>query len=127
MDVFAFGIILIGLIAKKVFIVEDYSIEYGVCEDATFVDEWATEEYERRKSMVGDMVSLVHESLEVDPDFQSIDGVEATKLAMQCLEPELYDRTYSDELVEQLLKLHVLQDSLKPWSLQHIMTIEECI
>ncbi|OMO81456.1 hypothetical protein COLO4_23579 [Corchorus olitorius] len=84
-DVFAFGIILVGLIAK---------------------------ECERTKSKSGDMVSLVHESLEVDPDFEFADGLEVTKLAKQCMAVRRF-RAKIDGVVQQLSKLHALRNTLK--------------
>ncbi|OMO91481.1 hypothetical protein COLO4_18336 [Corchorus olitorius] len=115
-DVFAFGIILIGLITKKAFIVEDCEFDdEDYIDGTTFLDDWAFEEYERRTYGSGDKVSLVHESLEVDPDFESADGLEATDLAMQCF-AERYERPRIDEVVQQLLKLQVLRDTLNLWA-----------
>ncbi|OMP06453.1 hypothetical protein CCACVL1_01572 [Corchorus capsularis] len=116
MDVFAFGIILIGLITKKAFIVEDCGIdEFGDFDESCFLDDWATDEYKRRESKLGDKVSLVHDSLQVDPDFESADGIEVTKLAMQCLAKRMR-RARIDVVVQQLLKFHVLRDTLNLWA-----------
>ncbi|XVF27819.1 hypothetical protein REPUB_Repub14bG0141800 [Reevesia pubescens] len=120
-DVFAFGIILVGLIAKRVFIVEDYAKKYSIHVDA-LVHRCAREEYERRKSLYGeDKASLVHESLEVDSDFNLAEGVEVTKLAMQCLKYYFDGRPTAEELVQCLSELDVLQHSSRPWVLARCM------
>ncbi|XVF27818.1 hypothetical protein REPUB_Repub14bG0141700 [Reevesia pubescens] len=120
-DVFAFGIILVGLIAKRVFIVEDYAEEHSIRRGSPLVHRWAIKEYERRKSLYGeDKASLVHESLEEDSGFKSAEGVEVTKLAMQCL--EYFDgRPTAEELVQCLSELDVLQHSSRPWVLTRCM------
>ncbi|OMO91739.1 hypothetical protein CCACVL1_07038 [Corchorus capsularis] len=119
MDVFSFGVILIGLIAKKVFIVEDHSALIGL-DLHSLVDWWAIKEYERRKSVSGENASLVHQTLEADGDFEYADGVEVTKLAMECLEPSARDRILIDVVVEDLLKLHVVRDTFSRWALSRL-------
>ncbi|OMO51331.1 hypothetical protein CCACVL1_29857 [Corchorus capsularis] len=109
-DVYAFGVILVGLIAKKVFIVED---------EGPYVGRWAIKEFAIRRSVsgTGEKVSLVHQSLEEDEDFEYADGLAATNLAMQCLEFVAHDRIFIDQVVEELLKLHVVRDTLRLWIL----------
>ncbi|OMO67494.1 putative leucine-rich repeat receptor-like protein kinase [Corchorus capsularis] len=70
MDVFVFGVILVGLIAKKAFIVEYYVVESEVSDGATFLDDRASKGYKRRKSKSGDTISLVHLNLLMDMKLQ---------------------------------------------------------
>uniref|UniRef100_A0A5B7BMY7 Protein kinase domain-containing protein n=1 Tax=Davidia involucrata TaxID=16924 RepID=A0A5B7BMY7_DAVIN len=125
-DVFAFGIILLGLIAKRVFTEEDREA------NAPFVHQWARSKYgsdtgiklpkswlvhgslqaESNESDTGiklSKLSLVHGSLQAEPGFFSTDGANITRLAMQCVEYYPEDRPTMKEVVRHLLKLQVVK------------------
>ncbi|KAL4318876.1 hypothetical protein GQ457_18G024000 [Hibiscus cannabinus] len=117
-DVFAFGVILLSLISKRVFIVEDHAEQYSIRSDSLLIDEWAEEEHGRRELLYGDKTSLVHESLELDSDFDSVDGIEVTKLAMQCIEYyDIDERPSTEDVVQRLSELHILKHPSQAWSL----------
>ncbi|XP_073157595.1 probable serine/threonine-protein kinase PBL7 [Henckelia pumila] len=81
-DVFSYGVILLGLITKRIHTEEDQQAHLP------FVHEWARREHEASQSdsdMKAFRRSLVHESLTNDPDFDSDDGVEITAMAMKCM------------------------------------------
>uniref|UniRef100_A0A5B7BQ11 Protein kinase domain-containing protein n=1 Tax=Davidia involucrata TaxID=16924 RepID=A0A5B7BQ11_DAVIN len=125
-DVFAFGIILLGLIAKRVYTEEDRLA------NAPFVHQWARSKYgsdtgiklpkswlvhgslqaESNESDTGiklSKLSLVHGSLQAEPGFFSTDGANITRLAMQCVEYYPEDRPTMKEVVRHLLKLQVVK------------------
>jgi hypothetical protein len=105
-DVFSFGIVLLSLIAKKVYTEEDR------LSSAPFMEEWAQSEYEAKVSESGShrpKCSLVHESLEVQQGFCSIDAHAITKLALQCVKFYPYERPTMKQVVKSLLNLHVVQ------------------
>ncbi|KAK8489952.1 hypothetical protein V6N13_099868 [Hibiscus sabdariffa] len=115
-DVWAFGVVLLGLISKRVFIVEDHAEEYSIRSDSLLIDLWAVKEHERRRLLYGDKASLVHENLEVDCGFEPIDGIEITKLAMQCIEYFFEDRPTMEQVVQRLSELHVLKHPFETWA-----------
>uniref|UniRef100_A0A5B7AGM8 Protein kinase domain-containing protein n=1 Tax=Davidia involucrata TaxID=16924 RepID=A0A5B7AGM8_DAVIN len=105
-DVFAFGIVLLGLIAKRVFTEEDRKAR------APRVHQWAQNVYESSESDTGIKLSkrsLVHGSLEAEPGFFSTDGANITRLAMQCVEYYPEYRPTMEKVVKHLLKLQVVK------------------
>ncbi|XP_073058961.1 probable serine/threonine-protein kinase PBL11 [Primulina eburnea] len=105
-DVFAYGVILLGLITKKVYTGEDWQAQLP------FVHEWAQREYIANES---DSVtkatrrSLVHESLTKDPDFDSTDGAEITTMAMECINVCDHERPTMKQVLRSLLTLPVVK------------------
>ncbi|XP_058227305.1 probable serine/threonine-protein kinase PBL16 [Rhododendron vialii] len=122
-DVFAYGVVLLGFIAKRVYDKKDHQ-RLGQFAN---VDFWAWVEYSKRTPpkcwpfhkkariplFLGDYkerksVSLVDESLKSDPFFDAHDGVEITKLAMRCVDRWPEQRPTMKEVVCCLRKLKVV-------------------
>ncbi|GLU07753.1 hypothetical protein SLE2022_247010 [Rubroshorea leprosula] len=74
-DVFAYGVLLLGLIMKRVYTDEDRT------NNAPFVYELSNSMYNSK-----DNSTLVHQSLESEPFFYSTDGIPITKLALLCVD-----------------------------------------
>ncbi|KAM7462097.1 hypothetical protein LguiA_030218 [Lonicera macranthoides] len=75
-DVFSYGLILLGLIAKRVDLKEDL-VKYMY----KTLDEWAYEAYKPH-------CSLVHDSLTKDKDYDEFDAIALTELAMRCIKAD---------------------------------------
>ncbi|GKU96438.1 hypothetical protein SLEP1_g9674 [Rubroshorea leprosula] len=108
-DVFSFGVVLIGLISKRVCTEEE--AELG----EPFLYEWLNSQYNEKTSDSGfdkTKFSIVHESLKGDPGFCASDGVAITKLAMQCVEEDKYDRPTMKQVVKQLLNLSIVRKNM---------------
>lgn len=119
-DVYAFGVILVGLIAKRVF-----NTDTDIGKNISFVDDWALSLYEKQPkfSLIDkglawvssvykkkqSKFSLVDQSLEADPAFNSSDGHKLTKLAMWCLKYFPRDRPTMKQVIKCLLDLHVVK------------------
>lgn len=119
-DVYAFGVILVGLIAKRVF-----NTDTDMDTNIPFVDDWALSLYEKQPkfSLIDkglawvssvykkkqSKFSLVDQSLEADPAFNSSDGHKLTKLAMWCLKYFPRDRPTMKQVIKCLLDLHVVK------------------
>lgn len=109
-DVYAFGIILLGLISKRVYDPEKSP-------DVTcnpLLNKWAESEYKPNKSILGfrkskNKCSLVHHNFEEDQAYYSIDGPKITDLAMQCVDFWHMDRPTMKQVVDCLLNLHVVR------------------
>uniref|UniRef100_A0A5B7ALJ9 Protein kinase domain-containing protein n=1 Tax=Davidia involucrata TaxID=16924 RepID=A0A5B7ALJ9_DAVIN len=101
-DVFAFGVVLLSLIAKRAYTEEDR----GTC---IYGHRWAEDEYETIESIKLSKRSLVHGSLEAEPGFYSTDGAKITRLAMQCVEFYPVDRPTMNDVVKHLLKLQIVK------------------
>ena len=99
-EVFSYGVVLLGLIAKRV--LGETKLERS--KPDAFADIWAWEEYKKHKSK-----SLVHKSLVMDPFFDARDGVKITKLAMRCVEYFPEKRPTMKEVVCCLQKLKTVQ------------------
>ncbi|XP_058190827.1 probable serine/threonine-protein kinase PBL15 isoform X1 [Rhododendron vialii] len=96
-DVFSFGVVLLGTIAKRVLELKEI-----VLSDTPLTDEWAKIEYK-------DGCSLVHRSLAEDPYFEESDGTKITTLGMQCIDDNPERRPTMKEAVERLKSLLVVQ------------------
>ena len=108
-DVYAYGCVLLGLISKKIY-TED------VKNGSTLVTEWATEQYDTETSKGGSVrsrFSLVDSGLVKDPDYYTSDGVELTKLALQCIDMDSYERPTMSQVVRRLLNLRVIRKHAK--------------
>ncbi|GLT86885.1 hypothetical protein SLE2022_049950 [Rubroshorea leprosula] len=108
-DVFSFGIVLIGLVSKRVCTEEEEA------SGEPFLDEWLNSQYDEKTSELGfdkTQFSIVHESLKGDPGFCSNDGVAITKLAMQCVKGK-FDRPTMKQVVKQLLNLSIVRNNMQ--------------
>lgn len=92
-DVFAFGVLLLNFISKRV-------VEYGNPLDRA-LDLWALKEFKPG-------CSLVHQSFVGDPGFDHLDGVAITELAKHCVEEQPKKRPNMKEVVARLEDLHVV-------------------
>lgn len=95
-DVFAFGILLLNLISKRV-------VVNGKDSETVTLDTWALTEFNPGRS-------LVHQSLEGDPGFDLRDGARITELAVQCLEEQPKKRPNMKKVVESLEALSVVKE-----------------
>ncbi|KAK3012913.1 hypothetical protein RJ639_008327 [Escallonia herrerae] len=100
-DIFAFGVLLLNLITKRV----DRQEERG--SDRPFVYEWAQKVYDDDTGKLSRR-SLVHGSLEADPLYIKTDGAKITKLAIQCVEDDPKDRPTIKQVVRSLMKLQIV-------------------
>lgn len=90
-DVFAYGIVLLGLIAKRRAYDKSLDSRRGM-NDGNTTYCWALKEYNTKphskfwgKFKKRKPKSLVHKSFEMDPYFDADDGIKITKLAMDCI------------------------------------------
>lgn len=93
-DVFAYGVVLLGLIMKTVYTDEDRK------NHLPFVYELA---HDKLKSELSS--SLVHQSLEEEHFFNPMDGILLTKLAMQCVDHDPQKRPSMKQVVKSLREL----------------------
>lgn len=93
-DVFAFGVLLLNFISKKV-------VEKGNPVDNEVLDLWALKEFKPG-------CSLVHQSFVGDPGFGHLDAVAITELAKRCVEDRPKKRPNMKEVVACLENLHVV-------------------
>ncbi|KAL3502822.1 hypothetical protein ACH5RR_037271 [Cinchona calisaya] len=123
-DVFAFGVVLLGLISNRFFTEEDrQACNPHVCDWADeqyygkpeYTDYFCDEEVTDCKSDDYDESGetkrcLVHESLQTDPFFYTTDGFGITTLAVRCASfyPSL--RPTMKNVVKRLFKLKVVKD-----------------
>lgn len=98
-DVFAYGVVLLGLITKRVYTNKDET------NHASFVYELANSEYKS-----GNKSSMVHQSLERGPSFNSVDGIQITELALKCVDCNPQKRPTMDQVLRCLLKLCICND-----------------
>ncbi|KAJ4848605.1 hypothetical protein Tsubulata_050657 [Turnera subulata] len=109
-DGYAFGVVVLGLITKRISVREDPHNP-----KIPLVSQWALDEYEAaadRASSTGSPPStftLVHQSLVEEPGFYASDGIEITRLALECLTPRFLDRPTMKHIVKRLLKLSVIR------------------
>ncbi|KAK2969315.1 hypothetical protein RJ640_030856 [Escallonia rubra] len=96
-DVFSYGVILLGLIAKRVHVKKKWVTEWG-----KLVDDWAWKQYKPG-------CSLVHGSLEDDLSYRVDDGLVITELAMRCVEELPGKRPTMESVVKSLEGLLVVQ------------------
>ncbi|OWM78661.1 hypothetical protein CDL15_Pgr002832 [Punica granatum] len=108
-DVFAYGVILLGLITKRV-----YS-EHDRLTRSPFIYDWAWAQHDAWNSdiwgFLSSKFSLVHQSLQVDPLFKRGDGVKLTKLAMQCVNFDPHKRPTMRRVVSSLKKMHIVENN----------------
>ncbi|KAM7462137.1 hypothetical protein LguiA_030258 [Lonicera macranthoides] len=97
-NVFSYGLILLGLIAKRVDLKEDLAtLNYET------LDEWAYKVYEPQ-------CLLVHTDLRDDKDFDKSDGIALTELAMRCIqEDNAKERPTMSQVVKSLENLRAFQ------------------
>ena len=93
-DVFSYGVVLLGLITKRIVDKEDTL--------KTLVYRWAWKHYRPNRY-------LVHESLVEDPGFYASDGIMITELAMRCIQRELDKRPSMKDVVKRLEGLQAVQ------------------
>uniref|UniRef100_A0A7N0V8Q8 Protein kinase domain-containing protein n=1 Tax=Kalanchoe fedtschenkoi TaxID=63787 RepID=A0A7N0V8Q8_KALFE len=108
-DVFAFGVVLLGLISKKVVLDEAKKTN-----PEPFLYEWAYSEYQMKEQELKFDVckfSLVHRCLEEEPLFSFQDGVKLTVLAMQCVDFNPLMRPTMKQVVQRLRKLCIIQNN----------------
>ncbi|CAM8946103.1 unnamed protein product [Rhodiola kirilowii] len=107
-DVFAYGVVLLSLISKKVVVDKPKKIN-----PEPFLYEWAHTKYQKQSAeqiFEGCKFSLVHKSLEAEPLFSMVDGVLLTKLAMQCVDYNPLKRPTMKQVVGRLRKLSIIQN-----------------
>ncbi|KAL7128960.1 hypothetical protein ABFS83_13G030300 [Erythranthe nasuta] len=105
-DVFAFGVILLSLISKRIYKYEDR--QSGV----PFVFGWALSEYEafESKNDVEDTeFSLVQKSLADEDDCCPDDRHAITMLALECINKDEHKRPTMKKVVRSLLELEVVK------------------
>ena len=93
-DVFSYGVVLLGLITKRIVDKEDTL--------KTLVYRWAWKHYRPNRY-------LVHESLVEDTGFYASDGIMITELAMRCIQIELDKRPSMKDVVKRLEGLQAVQ------------------
>ncbi|XP_050282137.1 probable serine/threonine-protein kinase PBL11 isoform X2 [Quercus robur] len=96
-EVFSFGVILLGLIAKRTCELEKPDIVLD-----RLLHVWAKKEYKPQ-------CSLVHNSLQEDWGYHAQDGIAITELGMCCIEFFPRNRPTMKDVVERLESLHILQ------------------
>ncbi|KAK7840526.1 serine/threonine-protein kinase bik1 [Quercus suber] len=96
-EVFSFGVILLGLIAKRTCELEKPDIVLD-----RLLHVWAKKEYKPQ-------CSLVHKSLQEDWGYHAEDGIAITELGMCCIEFFPRNRPTMKDVVERLESLHILQ------------------
>ncbi|KAL3503093.1 hypothetical protein ACH5RR_037542 [Cinchona calisaya] len=105
-DVFAFGVVLLCLITKTVY------VENGKSDIPSVLYEWAWTKYKSYKSGGEDGKSdhlLVHQSLSAEPDYCSSDGCTIVNLGMKCIDNIQSERPTMKQVYKQLLKLEVVK------------------
>nr|POE50229.1 putative serine/threonine-protein kinase pbl12 [Quercus suber] len=94
-DVFSYGVVLLGLITKRIVDIENIRT-------TTLVYRWAWRQDRPNRY-------LVHESLVEDPGFYASDGISITELAMRCIQRELDKRPSMKDVVKHLEGLQAVQ------------------
>ncbi|KAL7086937.1 hypothetical protein ACP275_13G033900 [Erythranthe tilingii] len=111
-DVFAFGVILLNLISKRVYKRENRGLnEYEIYE-------WAWKEYLSFNNLLEQTsesewhtinFSLVDQSLTGEPDFDADDGEKLSEMLIECTRADPSDRPNIKQIVRSLLKLKVVK------------------
>ena len=96
-EVFSFGVILLGLIAKRNCELEKPDIVLD-----RLLHIWAKKEYKPQ-------CSLVHNSLQEDWGYHAQDGIAITELGMCCIEFFPRNRPTMKDVVKRLESLHILR------------------
>ncbi|KAG5568754.1 hypothetical protein H5410_064226 [Solanum commersonii] len=94
-DVFAFGILLVTLISRRV------AVDTRDRDDA--INMWVLREFKSRRS-------IVHQNLVGDPDFDPLDGTIITQLAIQYIEDKPKKQPNMKKVIECLVTLRVVQE-----------------
>lgn len=102
-DVFAYGVVLLGLITKRVF-------NAGKEKESDFVNKWAEQEYDRNLKQGIRTPSLVDTSLKTHQHFDSGDGRWIAQLAMRCVKYYPDQRHEMDDVVRMLQRLKVVRN-----------------
>ncbi|XP_058188700.1 L-type lectin-domain containing receptor kinase VIII.1-like isoform X2 [Rhododendron vialii] len=114
-DVFAYGILLLGLIAKRRAYDTSLDSRRGM-NDGNTTYYWALKEYNAHsqskvwgKFKKRKPKSLVHKSFEMDPYFDAGDGITITKLAMDCVGDDPKQRPTMKQVVCCLRELNAVR------------------
>lgn len=99
-EVFSFGVILLGLIAKRTSDLEKQGKPDLLLNNLIHI--WAKMEYKPQ-------CSLVHKSLQEDWGYHPEDGVAITELGMHCIEFFPRNRPTMKDAVERLESLHIFR------------------
>ncbi|XP_065850003.1 uncharacterized protein [Euphorbia lathyris] len=111
-DVFSYGVVLLSLISKRIY------KDDGDCTDVPLVYELVKNENKQHNSAASFgkfKSSLMHRSLELEPDFHFNDAIEITQLALLCVECDPQKRPTMDQVVGYLQKMHIVQDNDNTW------------
>lgn len=98
-DVYAYGVILLGLITGRV--IND--------DDPDSLRKWAEEEFYGRRKLGIKRRTLVDPSFKSDEHFDPNDGCRVTRLAMQCIKCEPDERPEMDQVLRILRGLNVVK------------------
>ncbi|XP_012830658.1 PREDICTED: probable receptor-like protein kinase At5g56460 [Erythranthe guttata] len=124
-DVFAFGVILLSLISKRVYTEEDRQSGLPT------VYEWALgqcQAFESYSEMRDAKFSLVHKSMASESEFCGEDGHKITMIALECVNGVQSERPAMKQVFRALRKLEVVKDNaefigannkmlLRPWEI----------
>ncbi|XP_055959662.1 probable inactive leucine-rich repeat receptor-like protein kinase At3g03770 isoform X2 [Mercurialis annua] len=116
-DVYAYGCVLLGLISKKVYTEED------VKNGSVYVSDSAIAYYDEEKSKARfnqARFSLVERKLSEDGDHFARDGAELTRLALQCVALDLFERPSMKQVVKRLLNLQVVRKHAKELGIRQV-------
>lgn len=103
---FAFGVILVSLISKRVYSEEDR------VNGVPYVYEWALREadaFESEGGMTNTEFSLVNESLAAECELFPGDGHKITKLALDCVNGDVSQRPTMKQVYRVLKKLETVK------------------
>ncbi|XP_050208461.1 uncharacterized protein LOC126657741 isoform X2 [Mercurialis annua] len=117
-DVFAYGCVLLGLISKKVYTEED------VKNGSVYVSDSAIAYYDEEKSKAcfdQARFSLVERELSKDGDHFANDGAELTRLALQCVAFDSFERPSMKQVVKCLLNLLVVRKHAKELGIKQVV------
>uniref|UniRef100_A0A7N0T5C3 Protein kinase domain-containing protein n=1 Tax=Kalanchoe fedtschenkoi TaxID=63787 RepID=A0A7N0T5C3_KALFE len=119
-DVFAYGVVLIGLISKRVVLEKNKKTS-----QEPFLYDWAHDEYWKAKknpNVDPSKFSVIHKSLETEAFFSMRDGVALTKLAMQCVNYNPQKRPTMKQVVNGLRELCIVQNHADVFGLGNVPT-----
>ncbi|KAL6507721.1 hypothetical protein OROGR_023916 [Orobanche gracilis] len=102
-DVFSYGVVLLCLIRKIANVHDVYARSNNEHKQQYLVD------YCKPKS------SLVHKSLQSEPDFHSSDAIAIIKLAIKCVEGNPQKRPTMEQVVRAMQKLHIVKKNANTW------------
>ncbi|WCJ42479.1 Protein kinase superfamily protein [Euphorbia peplus] len=112
-DVYAYGVILLSLLSKKIYKHNDNGT------DVSLAYELANNELKQHNSVpcFGRKFksSLLHESLESESDFRSSDALKIMELALLCMECDPRKRPSMRKIVGDMQRLHIVQHNAKTW------------